>query len=64
MLEVKNTPTWRRDQWIAELEAEMVNAKCATGAVVVKKVGVTNVGEWYALLPFGLLMTLVRDAGY
>jgi hypothetical protein len=64
LFEVKNTPTWRRDEWIGELEAEMVNAKCLVGAVVVKKVGTANVGEWYALLPFGVLLSLVHDAGY
>ena len=64
MLEVKDCKVFRRDEWIAELKTQMVNARCQAGTVIVKKAGTSDVGDWYALLPFGLLVPLVRDAGY
>lgn len=64
LVEVKDAQQWRREEWIAELEAEMVNARCQVGTVVVKRRGQSDVGEWYALLPARVLFRLIRDAGY
>jgi hypothetical protein len=63
-LEVKADKHFRRDEWIAELAAEMGNARCQVGAVIVKRWGTTEVGDWYALLPVSVLVHLIRDAGY
>lgn len=64
LLEVKDCHAWRRDEWIAELEAEMSNARCQFGSLIIKRRGSSDVGDWYALLPVRLLVSLVRDAGY
>ena len=64
VFEVKNHKTLDLAGWIKELEAEMVNAKVDTGAVVAKKRGTTDPGEWYAILPFRILVGLLIEAGH
>lgn len=63
-LEVKAAQHFRREEWLAELAAEMVNARCQVGAVIVKRWGTTEVGDWYALMPVSILASLLHDAGY
>jgi len=64
VFEVKNHAKMDLAGWIKELEAEMVNAKADTGAVIAKKRGTTNPGEWYAILPTRVLIGLLVEAGY
>ena len=64
VFEVKNHAKMDLAGWIKELEAEMVNAKVDTGAVIAKKRGTTNPGEWYAILPTRVLIGLLVEAGY
>lgn len=64
VFEVKNHKTLDLAGWVKELEAEMVNAKVDTGAVIAKKRGTTDPGEWYAILPFRILVGLLIEAGH
>jgi hypothetical protein len=64
VFEVKNHKTIDLAGWIKELEVEMVNAKADTGAVIAKKRGTTDPGEWYAVLPTRVLVGLLKQAGY
>jgi hypothetical protein len=64
VLEVKNHKTMTLGQWMEELKVEIDNANAATGAVVHKRKGTTDVGEWYASMPFYMFIYLLRDAGY
>ena len=64
VLEVKNHKTFDLAGWITELSIEMYNAGAATGAVVAKRRGTPDPAGWYAILPFGDLVELLRDAGY
>ena len=48
--------------FIKELEAEVVNDHAAAGAVVIKKRGTTDVGEYYALMPVKYLNHLLERA--
>lgn len=64
VLEVKNHKTMDLAGWIRELEAEMANADTDLGSVVIKKRGTTDPGNWYALLPFGIFVELLREAGF
>ena len=64
VFEVKNHKTLDLAGWLKELEAEMVNAKVDVGAVVAKKRGTTDPGEWYAVLPFRVLVGLLIEAGH
>lgn len=46
--------------FVKELEAEVINSKSEAGAVVFKKVGTTDVGEFYALMPVKYLNVLLE----
>lgn len=64
VLEVKNHKTMTLGQWMEELKTEVDNANAATGAVIHKRKGTTDVGEWYASMPFFMFLYLLKDAGY
>lgn len=64
VLEVKNHKTMDLAGWIRELEAEMANADVDLGSVVIKKRGTTDPRDWYALLPFGIFVDLLREVGF
>lgn len=64
VFEVKNHKSLDFSGWLKELQVETANAKANTGAVVAKKRGTTNPGEWYAVMPFEWLVELLKEAGY
>lgn len=64
VFEVKNHKTLDLAGWLKELDDEMNNAGVAHGAVIAKKRGTTDPGDWYAVMPVRLLVQLLRDAGF
>jgi hypothetical protein len=64
VIEVKNHATMKLPEWLRELEVEIENDKAQTGAVVHKKKGTTDVGEWYATMPVKIWYDLLKEAGY
>lgn len=64
VFEVKNHKTLDLAGWLKELEDEMANANVAHGAVIAKKRGTTDPGEWYAVMPVRLLVELLHEAGF
>ena len=50
--------------WIKELDEEMKNSQALTGAVIHKKRGTLDVGEWYATMPVEVYVNLLIEAGY
>lgn len=64
VFEVKDHGTLKLSEWLSELREEMINADAQTGAVVAKKRGTLKVADWYAVLPFSLLVDLLKEAGY
>jgi hypothetical protein len=64
VLEVKDHKTITLSAWLKELEAEMANAEVTVGAVIAKKRGTMNVGDWYAVMPASVFAALLREAGY
>jgi hypothetical protein len=62
--ECKNHKTMSLSGWLTELAVECANAGTELGAVVHKKRGVTDAAEQYATLPFGMLVKLLKEAGY
>ena len=62
--EVKNRQKMDLAGWIEELKVEIVNSKSTTGVVVHKRKGKTDVGEWYATMPFSLWVELIKLAGW
>ena len=63
-LEVKDHKKINLAGWIKELEVERRNALATTGAVIHKKRGTLNVGEWYATIPVWVYIDLLIEAGY
>ena len=64
VFEVKNHKSLDFAGWIGELKDEVANAEAETGVVVAKKRGTTDPYEWYAVMPFGWLTELLKEAGY
>lgn len=64
VFEIKNHAKLDLAGWLKELEVEMINANVDTGAVIAKKRGTTNCGEWYAVLPTRVFIGLLKQAGY
>jgi hypothetical protein len=60
-LEVKNHQRLDLAGWLRELAAEMENDGTDIGAVVVKKRGTTDVGQWYAVLPMEVLIRILPE---
>lgn len=64
VIEAKDEKRHDFSGYLKELDVEMTNAKAATGVVIVKKRGTTDVGEHYALMPVKVWAQLMKDAGY
>lgn len=62
--ECKNHKALTLAGWIGELLTECRNAGTTLGAVVHKKRGVAEPSEQYATLPLGMLVQLLKEAGY
>ena len=61
VFEVKDHKKMELSGWVKELEVEVDNANAVTGAVVHKRRGTTDVGEWYATMPFYMFLSLIRE---
>jgi hypothetical protein len=64
VIEAKNEKRIDLAGYLKELEVEITNAKAATGVVMVKKRGTTDVGEAYAVMPIRRWVELMKEAGY
>lgn len=66
VVEIKNHKTYKFPEWLKETEIERVNAKADYGVLVVKPngVGLNSVDDWWAVMPVGAMLKLLRDAGY
>jgi hypothetical protein len=64
VFEVKDHKTITLAAWLKELHEEVANAKANTGAVIAKRRGTMDVGEWYAVMPVSSLVKLLKEAGY
>ena len=63
-LECKNRRSMELAEWIDELVVEMGHASNHVGAVVHKRRGVTDPGQYYASMPFSVFVRLLQEAGY
>lgn len=59
-IEVKDHKKMVLSGWLQELEIEMANDNAWTGAVIHKKKGTLDVGEWYATMPVKVWIKLIR----
>lgn len=67
VIEVKNERAIDLAGYLKELAYEVGNEivhqgrSDIKGVVVIRKRGTLNVGEWYAVLPFGVLESIIRE---
>jgi len=61
VFEVKDHKKMDLAGWVKELEVEVENAFAVTGAVIHKKRGTLDVGEWYATMPVYMFLDLIRE---
>lgn len=64
VVEVKNHRTLALSAWLRELDAETVNARAEHGVLVVKRKGVSNAGQWYAVTTLDDWARLATEAGW
>lgn len=64
VIEVKDHKTITLSEWMKELKVEMANANVTMGAVIAKKRGTMQVGDWYAVMPAFVFADLLKEAGY
>lgn len=63
-LECKNHARDNLPGWLGELYAEIANNQGFMGAVIHKRRGSTIASDQYATLPLGMLVQLLKEAGY
>ncbi len=66
LIEVKAEKAHRLGAYMAQLRAAVHRFQAGTGVVFVKPpgVGMSRVGEWYAVLPVEMVCRLMAEAGY
>lgn len=64
VFEVKDHAKITLAQFISELQEEVQNATAQTGLCIVKKRGTLQVKDWYAVMPVGWAVDLLKEAGY
>lgn len=62
--ECKNQKRLDLAGWVSELLVECKNSGGVVGAVIHKRRGTTSGYDQYATLPLGMLVRLLREAGY
>lgn len=63
-VECKNHKAMALAGWMDELDREIAANGGGLGAVVHKRKGITDPAKQYATLPFGMLVQLLKEAGY
>ncbi len=65
-VEVKAHARLAIPEWLRELDAEVANSAAAVGLLVVKPkgIGVTRVGDWWAVQRLSSAAGLLREAGW
>lgn len=64
VFECKNQRTIRLNEWLNELDDEIANASGVAGVLVHKRHGSVSPAEQHATLPLGMLVQLLKEAGY
>lgn len=62
--ECKNQKTILLSEWLNETEAERVNAAADFGVLVIKRRGIWDAGQSYAVMPLEAIVRLLKQAGY
>lgn len=62
-LQAKNHRAWKLAEWMRALPAQVAEAKALTGALVVKRPGVTDPGKQYVVVELDTYLELLDSAG-
>lgn len=61
VIEVKDARQWRLSEWLSEMEVELANTPGArVGFLVVKRAGIADAGQWYAVMSLASMTDLIR----
>lgn len=65
-IEVKNHARYAIPEWLDELDIETANDNADHGLLIVKPkgIGLTNVGQWWAIARVEDYLRLLKEAGY
>jgi hypothetical protein len=64
VIECKNHKELSFSEWLRETEVERQNADADFGVLVVKRRGIWDAGQSYAVLPLEAMARLLKQAGY
>lgn len=64
VIECKNHKEMSFSEWLRETEQERLNADADYGVLVVKRRGVWDAGQSYAVMPLEAMARLLKQAGY
>ena len=66
VFEIKNHVSYKFPEWLRETAVERENAKADHGILIVKPngVGLGSVEKWWAVMPVGEMLELLKKAGY
>lgn len=64
VIEVKDAKTHKLSAWLKETETERSNADAKHGLLVVKRAGITDAAEWYAISTLRSWARLAKNAGH
>lgn len=64
VVEVKSGASLKIQEWLKELEVEIVNANAITGHIVVRPKGKPKPENWFVIMPVPEFMDLMKEAGY
>ena len=64
--EIKSQRTYKIPAWLQECDDERENARADYCPLIIKPngIGLTNQGQWWAVLPVAAMVKLLREAGY
>lgn len=63
VIECKNRKELDLSGYVAQLEQEIATAGAETGVVIIKKRGVADVGQHYAVMPVARWTELLKESG-
>jgi len=66
VIEIKNHASYKLPEWMRETKVEQANDNAEIGILVIKPngVGVSNVQDWWSVVPLETMVKLLKDAGY
>lgn len=66
VIEIKNHASYKLPEWMRETKVEKENDNAELGILIIKPngIGVSNVQDWWTVVPLETMVKLLKDAGY